>query len=311
MRRKIRSNLQTEARNSPHKAPLSIYLSGGPGESSLDSSSGFPCNINPDSNSTTLNKWSWNTNVNMLYIDQPITVGYSYTSLVNGIRSFLNTGTESFLPVQNLSSFTQTNVTVAPATLPFPDTVNNTAQAAHTLWHFAQVWFQDFPNYTTSNKEISVWGNSYGGYYAPATFAHFERQNDKIKNKSLPDKKAVILNLATIGLTNACIDAKAQTESYLEFPRNNTYGIKAYSEEIYLEAKNNYTKPGGCRDLIDACRAAGEAGDPNETGRNETVNTICSGASQYCFGVVQGAFTTYSNVSLPPRPLPPLSPPSY
>lgn len=27
-----------------------------------------PCSVNRDSNSTTLNPWSWNQNVNMLYI---------------------------------------------------------------------------------------------------------------------------------------------------------------------------------------------------------------------------------------------------
>ena len=41
-----------------------------------------PCFVNKDSNSTYLNPWSWNNEVNMLYIDQPVQVGFSV-----GLRS--------------------------------------------------------------------------------------------------------------------------------------------------------------------------------------------------------------------------------
>jgi hypothetical protein len=69
-------NLTTflESRNDPKNSPLSLYLGGGPGTTSLGGATfeNGPCFINPDSNSTTLNEWSWNNNVNMLYIDQPV-----------------------------------------------------------------------------------------------------------------------------------------------------------------------------------------------------------------------------------------------
>jgi carboxypeptidase C (cathepsin A) len=42
-----------------------------------------PCHINADSNSTRLNEWSWNNEVNMLYLDQPVQVGLSYDELTN------------------------------------------------------------------------------------------------------------------------------------------------------------------------------------------------------------------------------------
>jgi carboxypeptidase C (cathepsin A) len=37
-----------------------------------------PCRINNDSSSVTPNPFSWNNEVNMLYIDQPIGTGFSY-----------------------------------------------------------------------------------------------------------------------------------------------------------------------------------------------------------------------------------------
>jgi hypothetical protein len=80
----------------------------------------------------------------------------------------------------------------------------------------------------------------------------------------------------------------------------NTYGIEAVPREIYEAAKTNFTKPGGCSDLIKACRTAAALGDPLEMGNNQTVNQVCMGATEICFGLVQGALTTYSNVGSVP-----------
>lgn len=292
-----------QARNNPSKAPVSIYIAGGPGESSLDDSSGFPCKINPDSNSTTLNKdFSWNTNINMLYIDQPIGTGFSYSVVANGVKDLVALNPDREFSPEAADSFTQTNVTITPATISAPSpelVVNTTASAARTLWHFAQVWFQEFPEYVskTSNSEISIWTNSYGGFYAPATFAHFERQNELISSGTLSSSTYKVLNLNTIGLTNACMDIKIQMPFYPSYAFNNTYGIKAIPEEAYQSAMNNFTSPGGCRDLIDACRSAGIQGDPDQTGTNSTVNQLCGLATLSCFTNVQGVLGTHSDLN--------------
>jgi carboxypeptidase C (cathepsin A) len=76
-----------EARNGdPANAPLSIWMNGGPGSSSLIGlfQENGPCHVNDDSNSTWLNPWSWNKEVNMLYVDQPVQVGFSYDVPTNG-----------------------------------------------------------------------------------------------------------------------------------------------------------------------------------------------------------------------------------
>ncbi|KAK4466023.1 Alpha/Beta hydrolase protein [Cladorrhinum samala] len=284
-----------EARNNPSSAPVSIYSGGGPGTSAFDDTNGFPCNINSDANSTTLNKWSWNNNVNMLYVDQPVMAGFSYSTIVNGIMDLIQNG---IVPVDSPDQFTQTNSTTVPATISLPDpsaTLNTTAQVARAMWHFAQVWFQEFPEYKTTNDEISLWTVSYGGFFAPAIFAHFQRQNTLIADGSLKDSNAKALNLATVGIQNGCLDVATSGESFPEFAYKNTYGIQAYSQEIYDAARTNFTKPGGCADLIAACRAAAAEGDPLGYGNNETVNELCVGATNFCFGVVQGAYTTYSN----------------
>jgi carboxypeptidase C (cathepsin A) len=141
----LASSLFSEARSNPANAPTSIYIGGGPGVSGLDGASGFPCNINQDSNSTTLNYLSWNTKVNMLYIDQPIGVGFSYISLVKGTTNLLNS---QFSPLLDQDVETVlTNLTTVAATMSAPVTstlVNTTQQVARTMWQFAQLWFQEY-----------------------------------------------------------------------------------------------------------------------------------------------------------------------
>jgi carboxypeptidase C (cathepsin A) len=60
-----------EARKDPENAPLSIWMNGGPGSSSLLGLlvENGPCFVNPDSNSTYLNPWSWNNEGKLHYSD--------------------------------------------------------------------------------------------------------------------------------------------------------------------------------------------------------------------------------------------------
>jgi len=69
-----------EARISPDEAPLTMWLNGGPG---CSSSTGLlfelgPCTIRNEGKNTTKNPYSWHTHSNMIFLDQPVNVGYSY-----------------------------------------------------------------------------------------------------------------------------------------------------------------------------------------------------------------------------------------
>ncbi|CAO3678228.1 unnamed protein product [Rhizopus stolonifer] len=72
----------TESRSNPERDPLVLWLNGGPGCSSM---MGLwmelgPCLVNKKGTGTTRNPYSWNTAANIVFLDQPVNVGYSYGS---------------------------------------------------------------------------------------------------------------------------------------------------------------------------------------------------------------------------------------
>lgn len=151
------------ARESPETAPLSIWVGGGPGESAIAGAmmEAGPCYVNDDGNSTRSNPFSRNNRVNMLYIDQPVGAGYSYSTLVNVTYHQL-TGLATPTDFSKGFGFTP-NITVFPGTVSNPDLAvmpNNSDIAARAMWHFAQTWFDTFPVYHPENNRISLWTNS-------------------------------------------------------------------------------------------------------------------------------------------------------
>jgi hypothetical protein len=152
------------ARDSPENAPLSIWIGGGPGQSGVAGAmtQNGPCYVNADGNSTIKNPFSRNNRVNMLYVDQPIGAGYSYSTLVNVTIDQLAGGVATPTDFSKGLPYTP-NITVFPGTVANPDlhfTANNSNIAAKAMWHFAQTWFETFPIFHPQDDKISLWTNS-------------------------------------------------------------------------------------------------------------------------------------------------------
>jgi hypothetical protein len=79
-----------------------------------------PCRINNDSASVTLNPFSWNNNSNMLFIDQPVGVGFSH-------------GTES---------------------------VGSSQDAAADIWSFLQIFLKDSRFSKLATNDLAIWTES-------------------------------------------------------------------------------------------------------------------------------------------------------
>jgi carboxypeptidase C (cathepsin A) len=213
-----------EARKDPANAPLSIWLNGGPGGSSLMGlfQENGPCFVAQDSNSTYLNPHSWNNEVNMLYLDQPTHVGFSYDVATNGtfdvkaetitVKDF----SKEPIPVQNTTHLVGTFSSQTAN-----HTANSTVHASHAIWHFAQTWFEEFPFYKPVDEKISLWTESYGGRYGPRFTRFFQEQNEKIANGTISEPGTHFIHLDTLGIVNGYIDFLAQQAAYAEFAYNN------------------------------------------------------------------------------------------
>ncbi|GAB7360241.1 hypothetical protein MBLNU230_g8001t1 [Neophaeotheca triangularis] len=287
-----------EARSDPTNAPLSIWMNGGPGSSSMLGLlvENGPCFVNADSNSTYLNEWSWVVAVNMLYLDQPVQVGLSYDTLQN-VTTNLLTGEVTVLNATD--PIPEQNATFLVGTYPSQDgnqTAEGSVNAAIALWHFAQVWFQEFPGYSPNDSRISIATESYGGRYGPAFAAFFEEQDMKIQNGTWDgtEGEMYILNLDTLMIVNGCLDRQVQWPSYPQIAFNNTYGIEAVNETVFNQMNEAYYMDGGCRDQINDCRALAREFDPENRGINETVNEVCEAAESFCSEGVRDPYLLYS-----------------
>ncbi|KAM9765048.1 lysosomal protective protein [Menidia menidia] len=129
----------------PAKDPLVLWLNGGPGCSSLDGflSENGPFHVNDDGATLYENKFSWNKIANILYLESPAGVGYSYS--VNGTDE------------------------------------TDDDQVAEDNYRALQSFFVKFPNFT--QNEFFIFGESYGGIYAPTLSLRVATGSTKINFK--------------------------------------------------------------------------------------------------------------------------------
>ncbi|KAK0720679.1 Alpha/Beta hydrolase protein [Lasiosphaeris hirsuta] len=269
-----------EARESPRTAPLTVWLQGGPGAASstqVVSGHNGPCIVQPDAKSTAPNPWSWNSVSNMLYIDQPVQIGFSYDD------EPVNVGGKGAFSSQDPRR-----------------TVNTTAAAARVIKELLSAWFGEFGQY--KRHSINIWSRSYGGHFAPA-----------VANLLLPPSKGSIvthiprgcrkrdhkdsnfhIGINSVGIINGIVDLVIQAPSYPKFAINNTYGIKAISDEAATLAMQSITKPGN-------------------RGTNTSVNSVCAAAFGFCWANVYGVYEAISgrNPFDITHPLPDPPPPIY
>ncbi|KAF1957321.1 alpha/beta-hydrolase [Byssothecium circinans] len=296
-----------ESRKDPQNAPLSIWMNGGPGSSSMLGllRENGPCYVNADSNSTYLSEWAWNNEVNMLYLDQPVQVGLSYDTLTN-VTVDGSTGTVKVADFSN-GTVPEQNNTFYVGTYGSQNrnlTTQGTENSARALWNFAQVWFQEFPRHKPNDSRISIATQSYGGRYGPAFAAYFAEQNERIENGTWTETNQThILNLDTLFIVNGCIDRLVQWPGYPQMAYNNTYGIQAYNESRYeavIDALNNST---GCLVQIENCRNLSLLYDPTNQGFNASVNRVCQAAETFCSEQVRDPYfdsdVNYYDISVP------------
>lgn len=99
-----------------------------------------PCSVANGGKNVTYNPYSWNTNANMIFLDQPVDVGFSYAD----------------------------NGTV----------VSTTPVAGEDVYAFLEIFLHRFPEYAKQPFHIAA--ESYGGTYAPNFASVIHRENKKL-----------------------------------------------------------------------------------------------------------------------------------
>ncbi|KAK2746801.1 hypothetical protein FQN57_002843 [Myotisia sp. PD_48] len=298
-----------ESQINPQNAPLTVYLNGGPGSSSLVGlflETG-PCEVIEVAKGqlgTRAREWGWDKSSNLLYIDQPVQSGFSFNRLQEGSINLLNS-TYVFPPIEPPASEEPFWLN---GTFNYNDirlTTNTTATSAKAIWHVLQMLLAEFPNDAGSHHprtrtdklepaaaEINLFTESYGGKFGPSFVTHFEEQNDRRKKGEIPVSNTRDISVKSLGIMQGCIDDLVQNPYYPIFAYNNTYGIRAISLEERDAALEDFSKADGCRDKIQACRQSIQSLDPENTGGVNKVNSECLTSMAVCLGKLSTLFST-------------------
>ncbi|XP_050245217.1 serine carboxypeptidase-like 46 isoform X2 [Quercus robur] len=144
-----------EAESQPASKPLVLWLNGGPGCSSVGAGALLehgPFKVRGDN--LVRNEYNWNKEANMLYLESPAGVGFSYSA--------------------NKSFYTY---------------VNDEITARDNLI-FLQRWFVKYPKYRA--KEFFITGESYAGHYVPQLAQLIVQSNLKINLKGIAVGNALL-----------------------------------------------------------------------------------------------------------------------
>ncbi|MCJ1312197.1 hypothetical protein MMC25_005871 [Agyrium rufum] len=295
-----------EARTNPSTAPLTIYINGGPGSSSmvgLFQETG-PCQVVEVSETelgTEARDWGWDRSSNVLYIDQPNQVGFSYDILTNGSLNLLSADL-AFPPTDvppNQPADTYINGTFPSNN--YVNTANTTQIAGYAIWHMLQAFLTTFPEYNPGSRPnstitgpvgVNLFAESYGGKYGPAFATLWEGQNELRRNGSIPSNTTLEIQLSTLGIMQGCVDDLVQGRYYPIFANNNTYGIQALSLTEELTVADAFLNAGGCQQKIQACRTAAASLDPSDYGNVSSVNELCQQAQENCNDNVIAPYTS-------------------
>ncbi|KAL5582164.1 hypothetical protein UlMin_014606 [Ulmus minor] len=137
----------TEALHKPLSKPLVVWLNGGPGCSSIAygaSEEIGPFRLNRTASGLYLNKFSWNIVANLLFLETPAGVGFSYT---NRSSDLFDTGDR---------------------------------RTAKDSLDFLVRWLDRFPRY--KGREVYLTGESYAGHYVPQLAREIMNYNKQSKH---------------------------------------------------------------------------------------------------------------------------------
>ena len=268
---------------------LTIWLNGGPGSSSMV---GFftetgPCEVieqGANRLGTAARDWGWDRASNMLFIDQPNQVGFSYDTPTNqSLDLVYGSYTDPPKPLPHYSSpslfLNGTFSSNDPS-----KTANSSSIAAMAIWHMLQGFLGTFPEYNppaNTSLGVSLFAESYGGKYGPVFSEIWQEQNAKRQNGSLANS-TLDIHLTALGIVSGCVDDMIQAPYLTEMMVNNSYGLQLLTPVAAGLANGSFYAPDGCRDKIAACHNLTSSLDPKNRDEVSNADDVCSDATRTC-----------------------------
>ncbi|KAH0726055.1 hypothetical protein KY284_001920 [Solanum tuberosum] len=151
-----------EAHENSKSLPLLLWLNGGPGCSSLAYGAMEeigPFRIHKDGKTLYRNNYTWNQAANLLFLESPAGVGFSYSNISSEVKS------------------------------------NGDRNTAIDNIIFLLNWIQRFPEY--KNRDFYIAGESYAGHFVPQ-LAEIILQHNKLAKKNLINLKGIMIGNAVI-----------------------------------------------------------------------------------------------------------------
>ncbi|XP_051130779.1 serine carboxypeptidase-like 27 [Andrographis paniculata] len=153
---------EAPAERGPELRPLVLWLNGGPGCSSVAYGAAEeigPFRINSDGRGLYLNPYSWNKLANLLFLESPAGVGFSYSNTSSDLRTA------------------------------------GDSRTAEDSYAFLVNWFERFPQY--KHRDFYIVGESYAGHYVPQLAQLVYQRNKGIKNPVINLKGFMVGNAVT------------------------------------------------------------------------------------------------------------------
>ncbi|KAI8532854.1 hypothetical protein RHMOL_Rhmol11G0247000 [Rhododendron molle] len=154
-----------EASHNPSSKPLVLWLNGGPGCSSVGIGAMVeigPFGVKPDGKTLYTRKHAWNKVANVLFVESPAGVGFSYSNTTSDY---------------NFSGD------------------KRTAQDAYT---FLLNWFRRFPEY--KDRDFYITGESYAGFYIPELTDTIIKGNKEANPSSMIQLKGIMIGNGVMNL---------------------------------------------------------------------------------------------------------------
>lgn len=207
----------TEAESTNHSRPLLLWLNGGPGCSSLAYGAMEelgPFRVHSDGKTLFENPYAWNKVANVLFLESPAGVGFSYSNTTSDYK------------------------------------LSGDKMTAEDNYVFLLNWLERFPEY--KDRDFYISGESYAGHYVPQ-LAHTILEHNKLTPNSIIKLKGILIGNAVINdetdavgmydyfWTHALLSDEAihNIHKYCDFSPNATVPQPPQCENVGKEVSSN------------------------------------------------------------------------